>query len=133
VPQLLGEAWSRLARGAERLDRPSATDADWHEVRIDAKAMRYACDAVEPVFGRGAKRLSKLVATLQDVLGDHQDTVIARDTLRTIATAPRGGTVAFTLGLLHARQAAAAARSRARFRRLWSEAARSRHRRWWTT
>jgi CHAD domain-containing protein len=133
VPELLARAWSRLARGAARLDRPSATDEDWHEVRIDAKAMRYACDAVEPVFGGGAKRLSKRLSKVQDALGDHHDTVVARDTLRMIATAPRGGTVAFTLGLLHARQAAAAARSRARFRRLWVEMARSRHRRWWAT
>jgi CHAD domain-containing protein len=133
VPELLSHAWARLARGVDRLDRPSATDEDWHRVRIDAKAMRYACDAVEPVFGRGAKSLSRRLAKLQDALGEHQDTVVARDTLRTIATAPRGGTVAFTLGLLHARQAAAAVRSRSRFRRLWADAERSRHRRWWTT
>jgi CHAD domain-containing protein len=133
VPELLRRAWTRMAREAERLDRPSATDAEWHQVRIDAKGMRYACDAVEPVFGRDAKRLSRRLATVQDALGDHQDTVVARDTLRTIATAPRGGTVAFTLGLLHARQAEVAARSRTRFRRLWVEAARSRHRRWWAT
>jgi CHAD domain-containing protein len=95
--------------------------------------MRYVCDAVEPEFGRGAKRLSKWLSKVQDALGDHQDTVVARDTLRRIATAPRGGTVAFTLGLLHARQAEAAARSRAEFRRLWVDVARSRHRRWWAT
>jgi CHAD domain-containing protein len=133
LPDLLARTWSRLARDVERLDRPSATDDNWHRARIDTKAMRYVCDAVEPVFGRGAKRLSRRLSKLQDALGDHQDTVVARDTLRTIATAPRGGTVAFTLGLLHARQAAAAARSRVRFRRLWVEVARSRYRRWWAT
>jgi CHAD domain-containing protein len=133
VPRLLARAFATLARDVERLDRPSATDDDWHQVRIRTKAMRYACDAVEPVFGRDAKRLSRRLARVQDVLGEHQDTVVARGVLRSVATAPRGGTVAFTLGLLHARQGEAAARSRTRFRRLWVEAARSRHRRWWAT
>jgi CHAD domain-containing protein len=133
IPALLARMWSRLVRDVERLDSSSSTDGDWHRVRIDTKAMRYACDAVQPVYGRPATRMSRLMAGLQEVLGDHQDTVVARDTLRTMATAPRGGTVAFTLGLLHARQQEAAARSRRQFRRRWADAARSRHRRWWRT
>ena len=133
ISSILTHGWSRLARDVERLDRPSATDPDWHRTRIDAKAMRYACDAVEPVAGGDAQRLSRRLMKLQDVLGEHQDTVMARGVLRTIATAPRGGTVAFTLGLLHARQQEAATRARARFRTLWVEVSRPRHRRWWTT
>jgi CHAD domain-containing protein len=133
IRELLTRSWSRLSRDVDRLDRPSATDEEWHRARIDTKQMRYACDAVEPVAGSGAKRLSRRLAKLQDALGEHQDTVMARRVLRTIATGPRGGTVAFTIGLLYARQQEAAARSRARFRRLWVEAARSRHRRWWTS
>jgi inorganic triphosphatase YgiF len=133
VASLLTRGWSRLARDVERLDRPSATDAEWHRTRIDAKAMRYACDAVEPVAGSDARALSRRLAKLQFVLGEHQDTVMTRGVLRGIATSPRGGTVAFTLGLLYARQQEAATRARARFRRLWVEVARPRHRRWWTT
>ena len=55
------------------------------------------------------------------------------DVLRGMATAPRAGAVAFTLGLLHARQQEAASRARQAFPGVWAEAARSRHRRWLST
>jgi hypothetical protein len=67
---------------------------------------------------------------VQDVLGEHQDAVVAGDALRAMAAARGAGSVAFTLGLLHARQADAADAARTEFRRVWSGAKRSRYRRW---
>jgi CHAD domain-containing protein len=133
VPPLIQEAWKKLARRAGRLEQRDATAEDWHQTRIAAKQLRYSCDAVEPTFGKPAKALSKQAAAIQDVLGEHQDAVIAADTLRALATGRGGGSVAFTLGLLHARQTDAAAASRADFRRAWAKGSRSRYRRWLST
>jgi CHAD domain-containing protein len=117
-------------RRAKKLSKPDATDHDWHRVRIDAKQLRYSCDAVAGMFGKPARRLSKHAEALQEVLGEHQDAAIAAAVLHDMATAKGSGTVAFTLGLLHARQTDAAEAARVAFRGEWAAASRSRLRKW---
>jgi CHAD domain-containing protein len=130
VPALITATWHRLRKRVRRLDSDRATDHDWHKVRIAAKQLRYSCDAVEPVVGKPARRLSKQAERIQDTLGEHQDAVVSAAFLREQATSRGSGTVAFTLGVLHARQTDAARVARAEFRRVWAKASRSRHRRW---
>jgi CHAD domain-containing protein len=130
VPALVTEAWDQLARGAQRLAKRSATDHDWHGVRIDAKQLRYTCEAVEPMFGKPARELARHAELVQEVLGEHQDATMAADLLYSMATARGAGTIAFTLGLLHERQTEAAASARTEFRRVWADASRPRLRRW---
>jgi CHAD domain-containing protein len=133
IPRLIESTWQRLARDVRRLGVDGADDHDWHQARIDAKQLRYACEAVHPAFGKPAKQLAKRAEAVQEILGEHQDAVIAGARLRAMATAPRSGNVAFTLGLLHARQQEAAALARTQFRDAWAEASRSRYRRWLAT
>jgi CHAD domain-containing protein len=130
IPGLLSETWNQISRRAGKLAKDSATDDDWHKTRIRAKQLRYAADAVEPMYGKAAHRLAKQAEAIQEVLGEHQDAVIAADLLRTMATSRGAGSVAFTLGVLHSRQTDAAESARAQFRQVWKEASRSRHRRW---
>ena len=132
LPELVGAAWTRMAKEARRLSRADATEHDWHRVRIDAKQLRYACEAVEPMFGKPARELARQAERVQEVLGEHQDAVIAADLLYSMATAKGAGTTAFTLGVLHARQTAAALAARAEFGRVWADASRPRLRRWLT-
>jgi CHAD domain-containing protein len=133
LPGLVDASWKRLAADAKTLTRSGATDHDWHRVRIDAKQLRYSCDAVEPMFGKPARRLSRKAEAVQEVLGEHQDAAVAAGVLLDMATAKGAGNVAFTLGLLHSRQTEAAASARDKFRRVWADASRSKHRRWLTT
>ena len=125
--QTAGNDWRRARRG---LAKPDATDQDWHRVRILAKQLRYTCDAVSPIYGKPARGLAKQAEAVQEVLGEHQDAVIAADTAACDGDARGAGTVAFTLGVLHSRQTEAAASARAEFRRVWADASRSRHRKW---
>lgn len=130
APATVRQTWRRLAKSVRRLGEADASDADWHRTRILAKQLRYTCDAVVPIYGKPAKALAKQAEKVQEILGEHQDAVIASDTLRAMATARGAGTVAFTLGLLHARQTEAAASARAEFWRVWAAASRSRYRKW---
>jgi inorganic triphosphatase YgiF len=130
LPVLVTAAWERLAKGARKLSDPGATDDDWHHVRIAAKQLRYTCEAVEPMFGKPARKLAGKAEAVQEVLGEHQDAAIAASVLRDMATAKGAGTVAFTLGLLYSRQTDAAESARVEFRQVWADASRSRHRRW---
>src|SRR3954454_18352208 len=86
LPPLLGRPWRRIRRTAERLDADSP-DAELHELRILAKRLRYASEAVAPAGGKRARRLARGAARLQDVLGVHQDATIAQAWLREAAEA----------------------------------------------
>ena len=123
-------AWRRLARDAARLSRSGATDEDWHEARIAAKQMRYAAEALAPFFGKQAKAFAVRVEGIQELLGEHQDAVVASATLRRLATSSKSGSGAFTLGLLYARQQAIIASTRDSFPAVWAEAAKPKHRKW---
>ncbi len=74
-----------------------------HEVRKAAKRLRYASESARPVFGARAMRLAVRAEAIQELLGEHQDTVVARATLREIGIrAHLDGENGFTFGRLHA-------------------------------
>ena len=76
-----------------------------HEARKKAKRTRYAAEAAAPVLGKPAEHLVKDMKSLQSLLGDHQDSVMARETLRDIAfEAHEAGESAFTYGVLYGRE-----------------------------
>jgi CHAD domain-containing protein len=133
LPALVSKAWSRLERRASRLSQPDATDHDWHQARIKAKAVRYSCDAVTPAFGKPARALAKRAEAVQEVLGEHQDAVVAADALRAMAVTRGAGSTAFTLGVLHTRQTDAAGAAQAEFWRVWAKARLAKHRKWLST
>ena len=60
-------------------------------MRIRAKRCRYAAEAVAPAVGKRPERFAKAVAELQDVLGEHQDAVVAGQWLREHVPARRRG------------------------------------------
>jgi CHAD domain-containing protein len=80
VEGLTRTPWKRLRRAVNKLpDRPS--DSELHEIRKRAKQARYAYEATAPILGKAASRLAKQLKKLQDVLGAHQDAVVATDWL----------------------------------------------------
>jgi CHAD domain-containing protein len=127
---LVRAPWRKLRRAVEALgDDPP--DAALHAVRIRAKRCRYAAEAVAPAVGKDARRFARAVEGLQEVLGEHQDAVVAGQWLRTHA-ADGGGRVdrAFVAGELAALEDVAARESRAQWPAVWAEARRERLRRW---
>ncbi|GGQ65422.1 CYTH and CHAD domain-containing protein [Couchioplanes azureus] len=76
-------------------------DAELHEARKKYKQARYAVEVIAPAAGKPGRKLVSALTSLQDVLGAHQDSVVAREVLRDVArTAPD----AFAYGILYARQ-----------------------------
>lgn len=72
--------------------------------------MRYSAETAHPLFGKRARRLTETAKAMQDMLGEHQDTVVARTVLREIAVrAEQAGENTFTYGRLHALEEARAA------------------------
>jgi CHAD domain-containing protein len=94
----------------------AATAAELHDARRSAKRARYAVEILAPAAGKPAARLVGRLKEVQDLLGTHRDTVVAREVLRAEADdAQAVGQSAFTFGLLHGRQAAVAANALAKF------------------
>ncbi|MFD7205766.1 CHAD domain-containing protein [Streptomyces sp. NPDC059893] len=104
--------FDRLAqRMAPALDLPPGPERDvaLHQARKAAKKVRYAAEAARPALGKPAKRLGKRVKAGQKVLGDHQDSVVARGTIRDLAVAAQTSNEAgFTWGVLYGGEQAVA-------------------------
>ncbi|MGH8971331.1 MAG: CHAD domain-containing protein [Actinomycetes bacterium] len=130
APGLVRASWRRLAKRAAATRREDATEEQYHRARIAAKRTRYLAESLVPVYGRPAKRFARRVEAVQEVLGEHQDTVVARALLHRAATEPRVGRAAFTFGVMYCQEEQAARSARSRFQQLWPKLARARHRRW---
>jgi CHAD domain-containing protein len=106
-------------------------DAALHRARKSARRARYAAEAASPVLGRPARRFAREMKKVQAVLGDHQDSVIARQATRDLAIgAHLAGENAFTYGLLYECESHRAGRLAAEASQVWQQASRSRYRRW---
>ncbi|MEU1662628.1 CYTH and CHAD domain-containing protein [Streptomyces sparsogenes] len=113
------------------LAAPPGQDRDlaMHEARKAAKRARYAAEAARPALGRPAKAFADLMTGLQELLGDHQDSCVARRALRELAEqAHAAGESAFAFGVMYGREEALAARREAELPALWAEASREKHR-----
>jgi CHAD domain-containing protein len=117
APETLARAvrkdYRRLAgRVTAALAAPAGPERDQalHSARKAAKRTRYAAEAAVPALGRPAETFVRRTKRVQQVLGDHQDSVVARAALRELAVqAHRAGEAGFTFGLLYGREEARAA------------------------
>lgn len=106
-----------LGKRLRRAARPSGTDEQLHGARKAGKRVRYAAEAAASGGDTRASGLAKDTAKLQELLGEFQDSVVAAELLRRLATnAAEHGADGFTYGVLVAeeRQRAEQARRRAR-------------------
>ncbi|HEY4991342.1 MAG TPA: CHAD domain-containing protein, partial [Nakamurella sp.] len=85
---------------------PGGGDGELHQARKAGKRARYAAELARPVLGKKATNSVRRYQELQDILGEHQDSVVAADLLRRIAagTAGHPDENGFTYGLLYARE-----------------------------
>ncbi|MFB0833748.1 CYTH and CHAD domain-containing protein [Arthrobacter halodurans] len=125
VPELVDRDARRLRRAVrDALEAPGGTGADpsLHEARKRGKRLRYAAEAATPLHPRRAARLAQAAQAVQQLLGEHQDSVVTRETLRELGTeAYADGEDAFIYGRLHGLEQARALEAETRFRQRWSK------------
>ncbi|MFF5895984.1 CHAD domain-containing protein [Streptomyces argenteolus] len=130
LPRAVLKDFGRLAtRVGHALEQPPGQERDvaMHEARKAAKRARYAADAAKPALGRPAKKFAGRMKSVQSVLGDHQDSVVAREALRSLAVqAHAAGESAFTWGLMYGEEEAAAAARERELPEAWARASRPR-------
>jgi CHAD domain-containing protein len=103
LPGLIGKARRRMRnayRAAQACPAGHERDEHLHDMRKAAKRLRYAAEVAQPALGRPAKRLVKAVKAAQELLGEHQDSVVARGLLRELGAAVAEGGNGFAFGWL---------------------------------
>lgn len=127
LPPLLHEAWLRLARRGFAVG-PNDPDERYHAVRILAKRARYAGEAIGPVLGPAGKRaviFAARAASLQDILGVLQDTVVGSDLIRRSLEISVDLRYALAAGRLYEREQRARVRARNSYADAWRRVARA--------
>lgn len=120
-----------------RADDGGTRDAGLHEVRKAAKRLRYSAELAASLpkrtgkthagkrRRRTAKRTAKSARKIQQLLGLHQDSVVARQRLAELARrAQDSGENAFTYGRLHAKEEGLAAAAERDFLEFWDSSSR---------
>ena len=111
LEKLAARQAARLRRAVEAAG-PKPTDEQLHDLRKRGKRVRYAHELA------GTTKVVRRAKAFQDVLGEHQDAVVAEERLRAIARdAPPDQAVA--AGLLIAREQVKRAAARAAWRKAW--------------
>lgn len=106
---------------AQRLPEGPERDRALHRARRAAKRARYTAEGAQSVAGRSARRLAVRLKALQTLLGEHQDAVLAQETLLRLAEqAHAAGEPGFGYGVLYAGQEAALRRTGAELPRCWA-------------
>jgi CHAD domain-containing protein len=110
---------------------PRHRDEWYHEIRKASKRLRYAAESVAPAFGAPATELAVAAENLQEVLGEHQDSVVARTALRQLGVRIHlDGDNAFTIGRLHALEQSRGDDAIGEFEAAWSALQGKKIRRW---
>jgi CHAD domain-containing protein len=128
LPAIVRKPWRKLRNHIDELG-PTPSDDALHAVRIRAKRARYAAEATVPVFGKPATTFAKAMAAIQDVLGEHQDAIVARAWLTKVA-GECSPSEAFAAGMLAERETEAAHAARREFPAVWKDARASKLREW---
>ncbi|MET9883620.1 CYTH and CHAD domain-containing protein [Streptomyces sp. NPDC006430] len=126
LPKAVLHDYKRLAtRVTAALDLEPGRERDvaLHNARKAAKRARYAAEAAVPALGKPARKMAKAMKSVQNLLGDHQDSVVAREALRALAVqAAAAGESAFTWGVLYAHEEALAERQERELADVWAAA-----------
>ncbi|QFG23518.1 CYTH and CHAD domain-containing protein [Actinomadura sp. WMMB 499] len=120
LPLLVSRAWDRMATQYRSIGTADDPDFARHETRKDAKRARYAAELATPVLGAAAKRVAKDAKRIQEVLGEHQDAVVALEHLEAARRRARTAQDAFALGVLYGREECRADTARDRLAVTWS-------------
>ncbi|MFE4194720.1 CHAD domain-containing protein [Paenarthrobacter sp. NPDC056912] len=92
-------------------------DSAFHDVRKAAKKLRFAAAASESVHGKRAAKLGDAAHSVQTILGEHQDSAMARSELLKLGSAAGVGGSAFTYGVIYELERRAADASQAEYLR----------------
>lgn len=124
----LSRAFRRVFKRGKRIGATPKPE-DLHALRIRAKRLRYLLEFLRDVTGKPGRRLIKRLVELQDLLGSHNDAVVAAHLVTVYVEGEGAGAQPATLlalGAFLGAQVRLAADARAAFQKAWRRFARRR-------
>ena len=129
LDELAGDEFRKLEKAVHELgDDPG--DDELHRVRIKGKRARYAAELAEPARGKRAGTFVERAKAFQDVVGEHQDAVVAEERLRGTAGDLASAEAVLATGRIVERQRRRRQKARAAFPKAWARLERSGRRAW---
>jgi CHAD domain-containing protein len=116
--KLARKEFQRLRSVADELG-PSSTDDELHRARILGKRARYTAELAESEVGEPALRAVQCAKVFQDVLGAHQDAIVAEARLRELLADLSTAGAGFAAGRLVERERERRREARAELPRAW--------------
>jgi CHAD domain-containing protein len=110
--------YRRLERLVKALGVAPSNDA-LHRVRIQAKRLRYATELSSQLLGKDGRKVVAAAKKFQDVVGAHQDAVVAEEHIRTAVRRARGVGSGLAAGRLIERERARRVEARAALPAAW--------------
>jgi len=130
LPEVAAQEFKRLRR-AMRAFEADGSDEELHRARIRGKRGRYAAELAGPKAGKREKRFVERAKAFQDVIGEHQDAVVAEARIRELLTKADGGELtAFAAGRLVEHQRARRREARQAVPQAWRRLEQSGRRAW---
>ena len=126
LDKLARNEFGRLGRAVRALGK-SPTDEALHEVRKRGKRARYSA---ELAGGRRAKKFVEAAKSFQDVVGDHQDAVVAEERLTALIPRAKSPEAVFAGGRLLERQQRRRRAARRSLPKAWRKLQRQGRRAW---
>lgn len=125
APDLAWARYHKVRKAGGRITEGSPA-GDYHDLRKKGKRLRYALEFFSGVYGKAIRERIPPLKTMQDVLGDHQDAVVAIDHLRGLSEARVGrrrlsARTVFVMGGIAHRYTLEAAEQRARFPKVYDK------------
>jgi CHAD domain-containing protein len=133
LPQRAVRAYRKLRDLVDRIEATPPGDErnhHLHNARKAAKKARYASETLTDFFGKPAARFARAMETLQDELGQHQDSVVMRARITQLAVEEPTPAAAFVYGRLHAREERRGELAVERFEAAWKRGSKKSLRRW---
>lgn len=99
---LLDSEWKSILNAGRGIVDESSDEA-LHRLRVQCKRLRYVCEILRDVYGKPVAKMARRLAALQEVLGAHQDAVVAQSLIEraiteSAAATPAGMEVAYAMG-----------------------------------
>jgi CHAD domain-containing protein len=134
LPRLAAHRLKSLSSAVKDLGR-TPSDEQYHQVRIQAKRTRYACEVVGGYLDKEARtqssKLARQAENVQNILGERQDCVVMRQVMLEAAEErPEDGAFNLAIGRLTERQQQSITICEARFQEAWAELNRKKYREW---
>jgi CHAD domain-containing protein len=129
LAELARLAFADLRETAKGLG-PRPSDEELHRLRIKTKRARYVGELAAGTVGKRAERFVTRARVLQDLVGTHQDAVVASARLRELSGETGGDRVAFAAGRLLEREEARRREARSAVPKAWQKLQKAGRRAW---